>query len=73
MLGFAVTSQASFGFHAAWDRDRHGMQVMNRAANSYLLGLYPAPVQKWITVHGGPTSQMLYLSGAELQSLLPSC
>jgi hypothetical protein len=68
-----VTAQATFGFHAAWDKDRSGTQVTNRAASSYLMGLYPASVRKWIAARGGLTPQMIYLTGSELQGMVRSC
>ena len=68
-----ATPQATFGFHAAWDRNRSGNQVTNRLATQYLMDLYPAAVRKWITARGGLISQMIYLSGAELQTMIPAC
>jgi hypothetical protein len=68
-----ATSQASLGFHAAWDSDRAGKQVTNRAASSYLMGLYPAAVRKWIAARGGLTPQMIYLTGSELHAVVQAC
>jgi hypothetical protein len=68
-----ATAQASFGFHAAWDPGRNGNQVTNRAANSYLMNLYPASVRKWISARGGLTPQMIYLKGSEMQAMVQGC
>ena len=68
-----VTSQASLGFHAAYDVDANGRTVTNREATQMLYSHYPSPVRRWIAARGGLTSQVLYLRGKELMSLYRPC
>ena len=68
-----VTSQASLGFHAAYDLDANGRTVTNRAATQMLYSNYPSPVRRWIAARGGLTSEVLYLRGKELMSMYRPC
>jgi hypothetical protein len=68
-----VTPRAVFGFHATWIADTSGMPVRSRWSTRTLLQLYPEAVRQWIVRHGGLSEQMIYLTGAELAALYPSC
>lgn len=68
-----VTPRAALGFHAAWDIDRNGRAVTNREATRMLYALYPARVKRWIARHGGLTRHMIFLRGAQLQSMYQPC
>ena len=66
------TSEARLGFHAAW----MGF-VTNRIGNPLGTAIfwlvYPAEIRRWISKHGGLTSNMIYLEGKELAALYPPC
>ena len=68
-----VTTRASFGFHAAWDPDANGREVMNRGATRPLYSMYPSSVQRWITAQGGLKPQVILLRGEELASMYRAC
>jgi hypothetical protein len=68
-----VTSQASLGFHAAWDLGANGRAVTNREATQMLYSHYPSPVRRWIAARGGLTPQVIYLRGKELMSMYRPC
>jgi hypothetical protein len=68
-----VTSQASLGFHAAWDLGANGRAVTNREATQMLYSHYPSPVRRWIAARGGLRSQVIYLRGKELMSMYRPC
>ena len=68
-----VTSRATLGFHAAWDVGAHGRAVTNREATRMLYAMYPMRVQRWIARHGGLTRHMIFLRGAQLQSMYRPC
>jgi hypothetical protein len=68
-----VTPRAILAFHAAWDPMPEGDQAVNTAGNHYLWSSYPADVRKWISRHGGLRPQIIYLHGAELQAMYPTC
>jgi hypothetical protein len=38
-----------------------------------LYAMYPARVQRWIARHGGLTRHMIFLRGAQLQSMYRPC
>ena len=67
-----VTARASLAFHAAWDPTPNGHEV-SAAGNRVLWANYPPYIRKWIVQHGGLRSQMIYLSGAELAAIYPTC
>jgi hypothetical protein len=68
-----VTSQASLGFHAAWDLGANGRAVTNREATQMLYSHYPSPVRRWIAARGGLRSQVIYLRGKELMGMYRPC
>ena len=68
-----VTSRAALGFHAAWDVGANGRAVTNREATRMLYAMYPMRVQRWIARHGGLTRHMIFLRGAQLQSMYRPC
>ena len=68
-----VTSRASFGFHAAWDPDRTGREVINAGATRMLYAMYPSSVRRWITAQGGLKPQVILLRGEELASMYRAC
>ena len=68
-----VTSRATLGFHAAWDVGARGRVVTNREATRMLYAMYPMRVQRWIARHGGLTRHMIFLRGAQLQSMYRPC
>jgi hypothetical protein len=67
-----VTARASLAFHSAWDPMPNGHEA-NAAGNRILWANYPPDVRKWIIRHGGLQSQMIYLRGAELAAMYPTC
>jgi len=67
-----VTSNASLGFHAAWN-EQGGQEVANPTATASLWQMYPQPVRQWIGRHGGLGRNMIYLRGRELAAMYPSC
>jgi hypothetical protein len=68
-----VTSQASLGFHAAWDFGANGRTITNPEATQMLYSMYPSPVRRWIAQHGGLRPQMIFLRGKQLTSLYRPC
>src|SRR6202161_2073939 len=67
-----VTPRAVLEFHSAWNPTSEGNQVSS-AGNQYLWSNYPSDVRKWISRHGGLGLQIIYLSGAELAAMYPTC
>jgi hypothetical protein len=68
-----LTSNAKFGFKAAWDRDAAGHQVVNPGATQTLYSVYPPEVKRWIAQRGGLTARMIVLQGKQLQRLYRHC
>ena len=68
-----VTSQASHGFHAAWDAAADGREVTNLAATKMLYSMYPSAVKRWISARGGLTPRMIFLQGKELMGMYKPC
>ena len=68
-----VTSRANLGFHAAWDLDGKGHEVVNPGATRMLYSMYPFLVRRWIAARGGLKPQLIYLSGNELMSMYHPC
>jgi hypothetical protein len=68
-----VSSRANLGFHAAWDLGSNGQAVTNGEATRRLYTIYPSPIRRWISSHGGLTSQMLFLNGRQLASMYRPC
>jgi hypothetical protein len=67
-----VTSRAVLEFHAAWNPTSEGNQISS-AGNRYLWANYPSDVRNWISRHGGLGEDIIYLRGAELAAMYPSC
>jgi hypothetical protein len=67
-----VTPQATLQFHAAWDSTPGGNQVSS-AGSRLLWSSYPRDVRNWISRHGGLGLRTIYLRGAELSAMYPSC
>jgi hypothetical protein len=68
-----LTSNARFGFKAAWDLGADGHQVVNPGATKTLYSVYPIEVQRWIAQQGGLTAHMIFLRGKELHALYRPC
>jgi hypothetical protein len=68
-----VTPRAVLAFHAAWNPMPDGKQAVSEAGNRYLWSSYPPNVREWISRHGGLRQQIIYLRGAELQAMYPTC
>ena len=68
-----VTSGAVLAFHAAWDPTPSGGQQINRDGNRILWSTYPEYIRRWIAQHGGLNSNILYLRGADLNAIYPTC
>jgi hypothetical protein len=68
-----ITSQAVLEFHTAWDPTPSGGQIVNTEGNQILWSHYPENIRNWISRHGGLRPQVLYLRGAELSTMYPTC
>jgi hypothetical protein len=68
-----VTSRANLGFHAAWDLDAKGREVVNPDATRMLYSMYPSSVRRWIAARGGLKPQLIYLRGEELMGMYHPC
>jgi len=68
-----VTSNATLGFHAAFDFTSNGQTVTNPAATQMLYAEYPSPVRRWISRRGGLTPRMIFLRGKQLQAMYRPC
>jgi hypothetical protein len=68
-----VTSNASLGFHAAYDFGANGHTVPNLEATRMLYSHYPSAVRHWIAARGGLKSEMIFLRGKELMSMYRPC
>ena len=68
-----VTSRASLGFHAAWDPDTNGREVINPGATRMLYSMYPSSVRRWIAAQGGLKAQVILLQGQALTGMYRSC
>lgn len=68
-----ATPRARFGFHAAWMPDPDGRPITSRMGTEALWNVYPARVRHWINRHGGLTRHMIFMQGAALQGIVPSC
>jgi hypothetical protein len=66
-----LTSNAKFGFKAAWDLDADGHQVVNPTQALY--SLYSLEVKRWIAQRGGLTAHMVVLQGKQLHALYRPC
>ena len=68
-----VTSNATLGFHAAYDFTGIGRTVTNPEATQLLYSGYPSQVRRWITKRGGLTPRMIFLRGKQLQAMYRPC
>lgn len=68
-----LTSNAKFGFQAAWDLDANGKRVPNPEATRMLYAAYPSEVRDWIAEHGGMTPHLILLQGKDLHALYRTC
>jgi hypothetical protein len=68
-----LTSNAKFGFQAAWDLDANGQRVTNPEATRMIYAVYPSEVRHWIAQQGGMTPHMIFLPGKQLQALYRTC
>jgi hypothetical protein len=68
-----VTSNASLGFHAAWDFGANGRAITNPEATQMLYSMYPSAVRRWIAQRGGLTPRMIFLRGKQLMSMYKPC
>jgi|SRR5579863_6339040 hypothetical protein len=68
-----VTSNATLGFHAAYDFAGNGRTVTNPRATQMLYSGYPSEVRRWISRRGGLTPRMIFLRGKELQAIYRPC
>ena len=68
-----VTTNATLGFHAAWDFGAKGHTITNPIATQMLYSSYPLQVRRWIARRGGLTPQMIFLRGKQLQAMYRPC
>jgi len=68
-----ATPRARFGFHAAWMPDNDGQPVTSPMGTQALWNIYPVPVRRWISRHGGLSRKMIYLQGHDLDGIVASC
>jgi hypothetical protein len=68
-----VTSNATLGFHAAFDFAGNGRAVTNLEATRMLYSGYPSQVRRWILSRGGLTPRMIFLRGKQLQAMYRPC
>ena len=68
-----VTSNATLGFHAAYDFAGNGRPVTNPEATWMLYSGYPSQVRRWISRRGGLTPRMIFLRGKQLQAMYHPC
>ena len=68
-----VTSNATLGFHAAFDFTGNGRTVTNSQATQMLYSGYPSQVRRWISRRGGLTPRMIFLRGKQLQAMYRPC
>jgi hypothetical protein len=68
-----VTSNATLGFHAAWDFGANGRAITNPEATQMLYSMYPSAVRRWIAQRGGLTPRMIFLRGKQLMTMYKPC
>lgn len=68
-----VTPRAVLEFHSAWDPTPFGEETASQAGNRILWSTYPSQVRKWISRHGGLSSQVIEMRGAALAAMYPPC
>jgi hypothetical protein len=64
-----VTPESSFGFHAAFTDLRDPVRTRSEKGTRKLMSFYPKPLRRLIAKRGGLTSQLMWLSGANLIAL----
>lgn len=63
-----------FGFHAARDADyADDGFIVSQTGTALLMSYYPQPIRDWIRHQGGLNSEMLLLSGRELERYVRPC
>jgi hypothetical protein len=67
-----VTKNALLGFHAAWTPTQRGKALVPSETRR-MMRIYPAHLRTWITRNGGLKSQMIFLRGAQLASVVRPC
>src|SRR5664279_3426058 len=68
-----ATPRARFGFHAAWMPDIDGQPVTSPLGTQALWNIYPSPVRRWISRHGGLSRKMIFMQGSDLGGIVASC
>jgi len=68
-----ATHRARFGFHAAWMPDTDGQPVTSPLGTQALWNIYPTPVRRWISRHGGLSRKMIFMQGHDLGGIVASC
>ena len=68
-----ITARAILEFHAAFNFEPSGQKAISAAGTRLLWSSYPPDVRRWIGRHGGLSSQILDLRGAELASMFRTC
>jgi hypothetical protein len=68
-----ATPKAVLGFHAAWQPTPWGGKAVSGPATQHMMNIYTPELQGWINGHGGLTPHMIFLKGAELNSIVPAC
>jgi hypothetical protein len=68
-----VTSNATLGFHAAFNFAGDGQTVTNPEATRMLYWGYPSKVRRWISRRGGLTPKLIFLHGRQLQAMYRPC
>jgi hypothetical protein len=68
-----VTKKALLGFHAAWSPTSNGGKVLVPSQTRRMLKIYPAALRGWITRNGGLKSNMIFLQGRQLNTMVRPC
>jgi hypothetical protein len=68
-----ATKKAMLGFHAAWSPTSSGGRILVPSQTKRMLKIYPAPLRHWIAKNGGLKSRMIFLRGAQLNSVVRPC
>lgn len=68
-----VTDNAVLGFHAAWRPGFLGFKILNEPATYAMTQMYPDSIRRWIASKGGLNTEMIYLSGTELEAIYLPC
>ncbi len=67
-----ATRNALLGFHAAWTPTERGKALVPSQTRR-MMRIYPAHLRTWITRNGGLKSEMIFLRGRQLLSLVRPC